>query len=324
MSYQKQGFHSGGDLYASQLEAMEDGIINAERLAMEGAAGAANMEKGTGASATQQLPDGVADGFDFTNKNPNATSLDATLTGNIPYGATGEFAAAFGGKSAAMGKRSHSEGTTTIAKGKYSHAEGDNSVALGNDSHAEGYIATAYGQASHAEGWGTISAKDASHAEGWNTKANGNQSHAEGYETTTIGEESHAEGYKTTAEGVASHAEGGSTFAIGNTSHAEGGETRAIGEASHAEGFSTKAWGEFSHAGGRDTIANYSSQTVIGRYNNNKPNTIFEVGGGHADDNRLNVFEVYADGDIGIYYNGKIYSLHKMLAAYFTDANLKV
>lgn len=37
MSYQKQGFYSGGDLYASQLDAMEDGIINAEKLAEEAA-----------------------------------------------------------------------------------------------------------------------------------------------------------------------------------------------------------------------------------------------------------------------------------------------
>ena len=34
-------------------------------------------------------------------------------------------------------------------------------------------------------------------------------------------------------------------------------------------------------------------------------------------------FEVYPDGDIGIYKDGKVYSLHKMLASYFTDANLK-
>ena len=61
MSYQKQGFYSGGDLYSSQLEAMEDGIINAERLAMEGAAGAANMEKGSKALSTQQVPRTGAD-----------------------------------------------------------------------------------------------------------------------------------------------------------------------------------------------------------------------------------------------------------------------
>ena len=72
--------------------------------------------------------------FDFTGKNPNATSLDPTLTGNINKGATGNYATSFGGKSAAMGKRSLAEGTTTIAKGNYSHVEGDNSVALGNDS----------------------------------------------------------------------------------------------------------------------------------------------------------------------------------------------
>ena len=43
--YQKQGFYSGQKLQASQLDAMEDGIINAEKLVIEGAAGAANMEK---------------------------------------------------------------------------------------------------------------------------------------------------------------------------------------------------------------------------------------------------------------------------------------
>ena len=264
-----------------------------------------NIKNGTGSNALQQNQDqetNVTIGyFKFTSKNPNAIAIDPTLNGEIQYGGTGDFATVFGGKAAAIGKRAFAEGTTTIAKGNYSHAEGDNSVALGNDSHAEGYIATAYGQASHAEGWGTISAKDASHAEGWNTKANGNQSHAEGYETTTIGEESHAEGYKTTAEGVASHAEGGSTFAIGNTSHAEGSDTRAIGEASHAEGFRTKAEGTASHAGGWLTVAGYDAQTVFGKFNANKADTIFEVGCGTSDANRKNAFEVYEDGRAKVY-----------------------
>ena len=62
---------------------------------------------------------------------------------------------------------------------------------------------------------------------------------------------------------------------------------------------------------------------AVGRFNDNKSNTLFEVGGGHNVNERFNIFEVYADGDIGIRFNGNTYSLQKMLAAYFTDANLK-
>lgn len=194
MAYEKQNFRTGDTLYASQLDAMEDGIMNAERLAMEGAAGAANMEKGTGACATQQLPDGVADGFDFTGKNANATALDATLTGTILYGATGEFASAFGGKCAAQGKRSHAEGTTTIAKGAYSHAEGNSTVTLGNNAHAEGLQTLAKGDHSHSEGQLTQAIGERSHAEGNDTIAKGNNSHVGGWKSETNGAYSFAHG----------------------------------------------------------------------------------------------------------------------------------
>ena len=103
-----------------------------------------NILDDTGIGSIHQKFDGD-NYFDFTNKNPNATSLDSTLTGNITKGATGNYASSFGGKSAAMGKRSLAEGTTTIAKGNYSHAEGDNSVTLGADSHAEGYMTVSKG-----------------------------------------------------------------------------------------------------------------------------------------------------------------------------------
>ena len=55
--YNKQGFKSGEKLKASQLEKMEDGIIEAQALAMEGAAGAANMEKGASEGSSQQVGD---------------------------------------------------------------------------------------------------------------------------------------------------------------------------------------------------------------------------------------------------------------------------
>ena len=234
----------------------------------------------------QQLPDNVVEGFDFTDRNSIAAEIDEDVNiwnsgaEPVPYGATGEFAAAFGGKSAAIGKRSFAEGTTTIAKGKYSHAEGDNAVALGDQSHAEGYATTSVGLSSHAEGVSTLTNGQGAHAEGLNTKA--------------------------TAEGA--HAEGLNTEASGVYSHAEGNHTKALHNNSHAGGFYTKTGG--------------SDQTVIGHFNIGKADTLFEVGNGDGKKDS-NAFEVYADGDIGIYKDGKIYSLHKILSVYFTDINLK-
>ena len=137
--YEKQGFYSGQKLQASQLVAMEDGIINAEKLA----AGAANIEQGSGADAVnaiQQLSDSKSTTFDFTGKNTFAYehTADESLTGAVQYGASNKCAATVGGKSAARGSRSFSSGTSTIAHGSYSHTEGSNTVAYGTSTHAEG------------------------------------------------------------------------------------------------------------------------------------------------------------------------------------------
>lgn len=141
-----------------------------------------NIEDGP-TTGIHQIADKVADGFDFTGKNPNATVIEPTLTGTIPYGATGPFAAAFGGKSSAQGKRSMAVGTTTIAKGNYSFAAGDNSVALGNDSAVFGYQNTAKGQASFATGSGTQATGNASASFGKDTVAEGDYSLATGFES---------------------------------------------------------------------------------------------------------------------------------------------
>lgn len=404
-------------------------------------ASGANMEKGTGVSATQQLPDGVADGFDFTGKNPNATALDPSLTGIIPYGATGDFANAFGGKSAAIGKRSTAEGTTTIAKGKYSHVEGDNSVTLGNDSHAEGYSTVSKGTASHAQNYGTQAIGHSSHAGGLNTIAEGDYSTTIGHTTHALGNSSFAGGYNSQADGDASLAYGSEAvteknysiaignnviakysnlialghfndpmegadeeenppiFMIGNGNSNENrknalvifkqGETAICGdtyidgkltivgaptEPEHAVryadimhnlcddrenatvrgrgssantynsfafgqgaiagdpivgmghciamGNQTRAIGYSSAAIGYKTIASVTGQLATGSCNKRNDNTYFIVGNG-TEESPSNAFEVYTNGDLGICKNGKIYSLHKMLASYFTDANLK-
>lgn len=182
----------------------------------------ANLSKSTGLNATHQNFD-TGDTFDFTDKNPNATVLDATLTGNIAKGGRGSYSMSLGGKSAAIGKRSVAEGTTTIAKGAYSHVEGDCSVTLGDDSHAEGYRTVSKGMASHTEGANTMATNSYAHAEGNETLASGQMSHSEGWSTKAIGNSSHAEGNDTIAKGANSHAEGNNVLANGANSHVEGG-----------------------------------------------------------------------------------------------------
>lgn len=169
-----------------------------------------NIQNSAAIGSLNQLFDGT-NTFDFTDKNPKATELDSSLTGNINKGASGEYASSFGGKSAAMGKRSHAEGTTTIAKGNYSHAEGDNSVSLGNDSHAEGYQTVSKGLASHSEGSATQALGDYSHSENASTIAQGQYTHAEGNTTKAIGVASHTEGNETITRSNYSHAEGTSS-----------------------------------------------------------------------------------------------------------------
>lgn len=227
-----------------------------------------NVKDGKVTGSLQQIADGVENGFDFTNKNSKATALDSSLDGIIPYGATGEFASSFGGKSAAIGKRSHAEGTTTIAKGKYSHAEGDNSVTLGHDSHAEGYatVTGPDGTAQHAEGIFTQALGNAAHAEGNDTEAVGDYSHAEGNGTHALNYNAHAEGLNTTASGGNSHAEGSGTEASGMCSHAEGAKSIASGEYAHAEGYKSEAKGLHTHAEGRGSIAEGEKSHAEGNY----------------------------------------------------------
>ena len=323
------GFYS--EVLSQRVKSISKTVIKKidEKFLPELASGA-NMEKGTGVGATQQIPDGVADGFDFTDKNANANTLDHTLTGIIPYGATGTFACAFGGKCAAMGKRSHAEGTTTIAKGDYSHTEGNATVTLGVNSHAEGAITTAFGGTSHAEGRRTLAHGEASHAEGVETEAHGEASHAEGVKTEAHGGASHAEGELTKTCGYSSHAEGGFTETgkendenlNGLYAHAEGAHTKAYGQISHAEGVNTEATGYASHVGGMNTIADQSAQTVIGKFND--PNAVraysdprggslFQIGIGSSDTDRKNAINILGNGDIVLYFNGEYYSLNKII-----------
>lgn len=261
-------------------------------LANGGVTGALQQKQNQEANVTEGY-------FAFAGKNANAIHYDESLNGEVKYGATGEFAAAFGGKAAAIGKRAFAEGTTTIAKGNYSHAEGNSTVTLGANTHAEGAQTTAYGGSSHVEGIKSLAYGQGAHAEGESTVAYGTNSHSEGHgkiefnedgsinisrdtsQDGTVGiaygENSHTEGYDCFAYGNASHAEGNNTYAIGSCSHVEGSETvageaahaegrltAAGGEYSHAEGYKTSSEGKYSHAGGEETRASGTASFAIG------------------------------------------------------------
>ena len=164
--------------------------------------------------------------------------------------------------------------------GDCSFAEGYNTEASGLFSHAEGNNTVASARSAHAEGNNTVASARSAHAEGNNTLANAKSAHAEGAGTTARNDASHAEGDGATASGGASHAEGRNTIASGNHSHAEGESTKASGHNAHSEGRLTKASGLFSHASGNNTVSGYNAQFVVGYGNDNKEDSIFEVGNG--------------------------------------------
>lgn len=122
---------------------------------------------------------------------------------------------------------------------------------------------------------------------------------SEGVESIAGGAYSHAEGHATSASGEASHAEGSGTRATNESSHAEGYWSVASGYRSHAEGSYSEASGRYSHAQNLYTIAGYEGQTAIGKYNENKSTSLFEIGNG-TNSARSNAFEVDRDGNVNI------------------------
>lgn len=200
-----------------------------------------NIKDGTGANSIQQNQDGTGGKFDFSGKNPNAFSFDATLNGQLDYGAIGAFSSSFGGKGQARGKRSFQIGTNTIAYGNHTFASGSDSVAMGPASHVEGYSNTTgpTADSSHAEGGENIVTSNRGHVEGYKNTVNGMNGHGEGENVlvTETSEAGHAEGTNTKANNLSAHAEGQQTEANGINSHSENTLTKANGDSSHAEGY---------------------------------------------------------------------------------------
>ena len=270
-----------------------------------------NIQDSTGISSLQQKQDGTTGTFDFTGKNTNATALDSSLTGSIPYGGVGDFAAAFGGKSGALGKRSFAAGTTTIAKGNYSAAFGDNSVSLAADSMATGYSTTTKGLASFTAGVETVTrdtewTKPSSGGSGSGgsgsgsdiptTNVRGQGAVAVGVKTLSTGYGSIATGISTVSNGTGSFSSGVGTVAKETGSVALGANTEANGLNSIAAGDSSVAQGGNSLAVGVGVKTYREGELAIGKYNvsDDTGNTLFSIGAGTDNNNRNNVFSVTA------------------------------
>jgi len=136
--------------------------------------------------------------------------------------------------------------------------------------------------------------------------ANGGTGNANGYiqkgqiSTDPLGTRATAEGYLNSASGTNCHVEGSANSATGQQTHVEGNNNSASGNNAHVEGVNNRAVGACSHVGGRDNEARYSYQTVIGKYNRNASDSLFEVGNGTgtALANRSNAIAVKEDGRI--------------------------
>lgn len=172
-------------------------------------------------STNEQVIDFIQN--DKVGANNGAMINGAKATNNVFVGAFGKLSTMLGGKSQAMGGKSHAEGSKTIALENNSHAEGNETFAAGAHSHAEGMYSSAIGAQSHAEGLLNVAQGDNSHAEGFDNEATGYGAHVEGGRNTANFAYAHVGGFGNkagadyqTVIGIANKASDDKAFIIGN------------------------------------------------------------------------------------------------------------
>lgn len=238
------------------------------------------------ASATDVGNNATAEGY---NNTVSGVASHAEGTNNS-IASTGIASHAEGNNNAVSNDASHVEGYNNTASGSSggAHAEGGYTTASAQCAHVEGFNNVASGVASHAEGFGLTGTSGnqaigiASHTEGYNNIARANGSHAEGRENeiTATGLYSHAEGSGNTVSGEHAHAQGNGNTASGNYAHAGGTSCTASGAKSHASGEGCTAAGVNSFAHGLNIVASRDNMAAFGSYNENRQNSIFEIGDG--------------------------------------------
>ena len=184
----------------------------------------------------------------------------------------------------------------------YIHTGARANNTIGNNSTIEGYDNVASGQSSHAEGHSTVASGNyGAHAEGSSTTASGTYSHAEGLLSRATHNYAHAEG-SSVASAQAAHSEGEGSTASAFCAHAGGNYGAASGSCSFSHGSYTNATAECSVAMGRNTNAGYVDQFAVGKYNDNKSTSIFEVGIGTGSGGtpRINGLELDTSGNLKV------------------------
>lgn len=255
-------------------------------------------------------------------------------------GAVGVASHVEGDKCGAIGRASHAEGNRCVAFGDESHSEGNCSSAFGSHSHVEGANdrSVLYNENTVYPKFSTVSLKGSrsyptyiaikdvpADATGGNAPPNEEYwrivgaysygAHCEGGRNY-IGAIRNTDGSYKQDSSNSSHAEGLDNIILptessnAQASHIEGSKNYVSSSYAHAEGYNNVVSGQSAHVGGSYNIATKHNQTVIGTCNENKEDTLFEVGSGRVtestndsgvtttDVTRKNAFEVTKDGKI--------------------------
>lgn len=285
-----------------------------------------------GGSSTYRI---ISEVYDTTTQNFTFTvsSFNSSIVVGddfylrIASDAMGKYSHTEGANNVAIGNYSHAEGLNNTVAEDSSHVEGSNNKVSSFNSHAEGNYTTVSASGSHAEGYDTFAAGYGAHAEGFESRAMGNYSHAENcgglssiIEGTVVSLDETNKTYE--ISGLTRYITVNSNYKncvfTRNRQSERGNSAKIISESydSTTENFTftvsefdtnfqvgdsfyiamgCTAWGEGSHVNGLATIAKKSFQTAVGKFNDNKNNTLFEVGNGTSTA-RSNAFEVYSDG----------------------------
>lgn len=320
--YQIHNFLSGQPLKASQLNEMDQGILDAQEMSQNNFA---NITKGTNTGSAQQIanPDKVGITVELGETVPHfdfswhALSEKAGQTRAV-FGATGSNALSLCGRSSAtnayavaMNSKTVAAGESSLATGYGTLAEGETSFAGGAGCYAKNASSVALGNNTVSLGKAAMSIGSATSAEKDTSFAGGNDSHARGESSFAFGQRASTDGAGAVAFGMDTTAEKDYTFAAGARAHAKNVAAAAFGIDVNAEGYCSAVLGQ-------QVTAKESNQVVVGQYNDTSSmkegfHSLFQVGCGNATTgiNGLNVGE---GGEIIVYWNGGYYSLTNILS----------
>lgn len=89
---------------------------------------------------------------------------------------------------------------------------------------------------------------------------------------------------------------GTGNFPSGSNAIVHGDSCQATGNKSFAGGHNASATAQNTFAHGYNISVGYENQSAVGKYNNNKSTSLFEVGNGTSASAKNNAFEVHSDG----------------------------